>query len=236
MIPPHYGIDVFCIPLADWQPHGNALFSYLQPAEFSDSTQSVSDQRRLVRAMLRIIVGLYTRQEPRNVRLEKDTSGKLMVASSPNTPLQVTVSHTHDRALIAVSGYAHIGVDIERVVYRRNMDEIAKKVFSETQNQLLISCSPAKRQRQFHAFWCRKEASAKVSGSGFMSMFQKETTKREMYHIEIVQPPGYVAYLASDQVIQKVHTYAIKPLNDCRHMMYDIERIECEGAHVYEKN
>jgi phosphopantetheinyl transferase len=236
MIAPHYGIDVFCIPLSDWLPYGNALTSCLSPTDFSDSKQSVSDQRKFVRALLRMIVGVYTHQEPEEVCLEKDASGKLTVAASPIMPLQVTVSHTDDRALIAVSGYARIGVDIERVVSRRNMGEVAKRVFSDAQNELLTSYHPAKRRRQFYTFWCRKEANAKVFGSGFMSMLQKETTDSKTHYFEIVQPPGYVACVASDHAIHKVDMYAIKPLNNDVRMMYDIERIECEGSHAYEKN
>lgn len=86
-------------------------------------------------------------------------------------PLHFNLSHSGDLALIAVSQFGGVGVDVER--WRTNVEhlEIAERFFSPFERDALRALSgngddPEPMLRGFFSTWSRKEAYLKATGHG----------------------------------------------------------------------
>jgi 4'-phosphopantetheinyl transferase len=81
--------------------------------------------------------------------------------------LRFNLSHSGDWALIALAEGREVGVDIERHSPRRDLDRLARRVFSE--HELVgweAAAGDEDRVDLFFALWTRKEAFAKGLGEG----------------------------------------------------------------------
>jgi 4'-phosphopantetheinyl transferase len=88
---------------------------------------------------LRGVLGHYTGQEPGEIELRFGERGKPMLAD-PDTPLRFNLSHSGDRALIAVAGEREVGVDVQLI--------------------------GARHPPGYYREWTRREAVAKCHGVG----------------------------------------------------------------------
>ena len=89
-----------------------------------------------------------------------------LVADGKPSPLTFNVSHSADRALVAIGNTA-IGVDIECLERDGDLDLIAKGVFTAVEQAALEATSGAGRVALFFRLWTVKEALIKARGSGF---------------------------------------------------------------------
>jgi len=126
------------------------------------------DRGRFVRcrAGLRGLLGRYLDRSPESVRLELGPHGKPHLAEGDGA-LQFNVSHSEDRAVIAVAAGRAVGVDIERIDPRRASDGIAERFFSPDEVAALRRSPADVRSEVFFRCWTRKEAYLKARGEGF---------------------------------------------------------------------
>ena len=90
-----------------------------------------------------------------------------------------SIAHAHRLSVAAISDSADalLGVDIERIDTKRDIDRIAEKFFSEGEKQRLYS-SPDKL-REFYSVWTAKEAMMKQGGEGMISVMSSDSVKAE---------------------------------------------------------
>lgn len=91
--------------------------------------------------------------------------------SLPGHPLAVSISHSGDRVLVALSAGAPVGVDVEQLS-RVNPEELVRHVLGDGEH--------APTRPEFFCYWTRKEAVVKATGDG-LRMSLPEV---------VVSPPG----------------------------------------------
>jgi 4'-phosphopantetheinyl transferase len=118
------------------------------------------DRFIVVHGILRRVLDSYLPQAP---TLIYGTNGKPALACGG---LHFNLSHTDDRALIAVSATGELGVDLERVRLEPDAARIADYCFSPSERKALSLVPQARQAEAFFKCWTRKEAFVKALGDG----------------------------------------------------------------------
>lgn len=127
------------------------------------------DQKRYViaHAALRAILARYTSEEPANLKYVDGQSGKPKLASPwAASGLEFNLSHSHERALVAVNSGAEVGVDIEFVRADFKFHEIASHFFTKREVAALRELPEELQRHAFYKCWTSKEAFLKARGTG----------------------------------------------------------------------
>jgi len=118
-------------------------------------------------AALRLILSRYTGRPAKHIQFFKGPKGKPYLSPELEaTPLQFNVSNSGERALIAVTQEAQVGIDLEghrEVTYG---DSVARRHFSPAEYAQLPRVDNPQWLNHFFNCWTRKEAFIKVTGEG----------------------------------------------------------------------
>jgi 4'-phosphopantetheinyl transferase len=79
-------------------------------------------------------------------------------------PLHFNLSHTDGLAACAFSRGHPLGIDVEKIDFRRDFRPLMRKVLSESEQRLLALCSAADCLPTFYRLWTLKEAIIKGIG------------------------------------------------------------------------
>jgi 4'-phosphopantetheinyl transferase len=143
----------------------------LSPAEKVRATRFKfqRDQRRYVvaHAGLRSILSEYINISPAALEFFSGPNGKPELTPTYGTPpIKFNLSHSHEVAIVAVTGRGEIGIDVEYVKRDFPFEEVAKRFFSAKEFAVLTAL-PAHLQRvAFFKCWTSKEAFLKAKGTG----------------------------------------------------------------------
>jgi 4'-phosphopantetheinyl transferase len=118
------------------------------------------------RAFLRILIGRYLRTEPSQVRFNYGSNGKPFLATAQDDALRFNLSHSKDFALYAVTYGREIGVDVERISERVEVNSIAERFFSAPEVAAFRALPGELKRQAFFTCWTRKEAYIKARGEG----------------------------------------------------------------------
>lgn len=120
------------------------------------------------RGALRTLVGRYAGMPPEKLRFEYNQYGKPALAEELNVSLlQFNLSHSGELALYAFTYGRELGIDIEWTRRRIDqIDQIARRYFSEAEHTALSALPEHLRQQAFFNCWTRKEAYIKARGQG----------------------------------------------------------------------
>lgn len=138
---------------------------------------------------LRAILGLQTGENPSHLAFGENAFGKPHVVGRPS--LNFSLSHSGDRAVLAIRQGSLIGIDIEHV---RTVEygEIAARYFC-TNEAAWIDTRPREEERRtaFFQTWTLKEAVVKAMGLGMsMPLSQFEISAADAPPRMVVPPPG----------------------------------------------
>ncbi|HEX4817136.1 MAG TPA: 4'-phosphopantetheinyl transferase superfamily protein [Nonomuraea sp.] len=86
-----------------------------------------------------------------------------IVAAGP--PLHVSVSHSGDRVVVALTGEGPLGVDVEAVP-SEPVDDLARCALTRDERLALEALPREERYEAFTKVWVRKEAALKATGHG----------------------------------------------------------------------
>jgi 4'-phosphopantetheinyl transferase len=127
------------------------------------------DRDRFVtfRAILRSILSLYLHRSAQSLRFRYGLHAKPFLEREPNDQdIRFNLSHSRNRALIAVTVGRDIGVDLEH----RNTDlesvRLACRFLTESESAFIYRHDPDEQPDAFLACWTRKEAWIKAIGCG----------------------------------------------------------------------
>ncbi len=174
---------------------------------------------------LRQVLESYTGISAAELRFERGIGGKPFLAVPDDAPLNFNLSHSGDRALIAVAKGRPVGVDIERIDPDVDAVGIAARFFSRAEHAALLAADEAVRLQKFFRLWVCKEAYIKARGesiSGRLATFSidvsDETDVRlsedalaphapQRWHIRLlkIDPSGYAAAVAVEGAVGGVH-------------------------------
>ncbi|MEV4502456.1 4'-phosphopantetheinyl transferase family protein [Streptomyces klenkii] len=125
--------------------------------------------KRRLRAEARAWVGdrLAERLQapPARVRWERSRAGKPRLAHDPG--LYVSYSHSGGAVVLAVCAGGPVGVDVERVVARPHLPELAAECLAPAESAAWREAAPGRQAYEFARLWTRKEAVLKAWGRGF---------------------------------------------------------------------
>jgi 4'-phosphopantetheinyl transferase len=130
-----------------------------------------ADRGRFVasHAALRRILASYLGAAPASLTFGAGTHGKpFLDAPAPGRSLRFSLSHSADLALVAVSLGREVGVDVERVRPRADLEGFAARYFSPRERDALARVPPGDRLRAFLEIWTLKEAYLKACGDGLV--------------------------------------------------------------------
>lgn len=127
------------------------------------------DQKRFIagRGMLRQMLGLYLAIPPQDIRFKYASHGKPLIhTDSKHQVLHFNLSHSAGVVLYAFAHNQPIGIDLEGIKRKVEIEQIAKRFFSPEEIHSLQQVPPHIQSDLFFQYWTRKEAFLKAIGKG----------------------------------------------------------------------
>lgn len=119
------------------------------------------------RGLLRVFVNFYSTIPTEKIKFITNDFGKPSLSLADNNPhLLFNLSHSKNFLSIGFSSNNHIGVDVELMKPLKNHVEIAKRFFSASEVEQLLSFPTDRILDGFYSCWTAKEAVIKLSGEG----------------------------------------------------------------------
>ncbi|MCP9438460.1 MAG: 4'-phosphopantetheinyl transferase superfamily protein [Nitrospira sp.] len=141
--------------------------SILSDNERARADRLVSDLHR--RWFIAAHAGLWkllNRYCPRHADLtiERTITGKPYLRDVPS--LRFSLTHSYERALVAIAEDRDVGVDLEKVRPEVDVLNLARRFFSKQDQKFVEGQEPAGMHERFLMTWVAREAAAKVDGTG----------------------------------------------------------------------
>ena len=159
-------VHLWRFPLVSQEPLEHLLDE--QELQRAKSLLRPDKARALVvaRARLRQILAGYLALAPQELTFAYGPVGKPELVGLVAPPA-FNLAHSGNWGLCAVAGRGEVGVDVETITPALDYASLARRFFSEAENQWLRDCREARRRRCFFRIWTRKEAWLKGKGGGF---------------------------------------------------------------------
>lgn len=125
-------------------------------------------QYQVAHGCLRKILSSMLNIPGSELTFQKQLHGKPFLANLPSgaPSLHFNISHSKDYAVIGISSYAPIGVDIEMIRPDLPAEKIAKRFFHPNESAAFLSLPESERLLWFTRHWTMKEAFVKAIGDG----------------------------------------------------------------------
>lgn len=122
----------------------------------------------ITHGILRFLLANYLNKKPEAIKFEYGLHGKPAVNNGRKHGYALTfnMSHSHEVAIFGFTKDNEIGVDIEYIKEKIEYEDLAKRFFSDNENQDLQKISTNRRKQAFFNCWARKEAFIKAIGKG----------------------------------------------------------------------
>ena len=185
-------VHVWCASLEQPTPLVQQLAQTLSEDERirGDRFYFERDRTRFIvgRGLLRTILGRYANIEPKQLQFCYGSRGKPALTNTvTGGMLHFNLSHSQGLALYAVTRDRQIGIDIEHMHQTSDVEQLAKRFFSNREYTVIRSLPSSQKQEAFFNGWTRKEAYLKATGEGLAQLEQ----------IEVSLAPGEPARLLS---------------------------------------
>jgi len=153
---------------------------------------------------LRRILARYLECLSGSVGFDYGPQGKPSLVKQHRSDFNFNLSHSGDWAIIAVSAGPDIGVDVEEVKDKDNLQQLGDYAFDKAEKRLFAAFSPTRKQRGFYRLWTAKEARLKMLGVGLGNM---NKVVMPVYEHFFVPAKGYVAAFAVDHHVARIVRY-----------------------------
>lgn len=161
--------------------------------------------------------------------LARTERGKPFAPALPH--IDFNLSHAKDHVLIAVAREQPVGVDLERLDRRIEIEDLARRYFSVAEAEALDRLTDALRPTAFLRLWTCKEAVLKALGEGIafgldrvafgldaggfptgVTELVPEAGSAESWRLALLEPtPGFLGALAWSGPERKVRTFRAGP-------------------------
>lgn len=115
---------------------------------------------------LRQILARYTGMEPKHIQYQFTHYGKPHLSKDAQSNIEFNLSHSYERAMVAISKRQPVGVDIEYIRPTDDIASLAKRYFSPKEYQQFTELPKEKMLLGFFNAWTRKESYIKAIGEG----------------------------------------------------------------------
>lgn len=164
-------IDVWQTSLSLFEQN-NAL-SELETLLTASDKQQISMLKRaperkvktVSRAFLRAVLAKYTGLQPTEIEFRQGLHGKPEIANA-GYQLEFNLSHSDNVLACVICKDKPVGIDIERIRFKRNLKALVKSLFSESEYDEFEALSELKQEQYFYDRWTLKESLIKATGKG----------------------------------------------------------------------
>ncbi len=192
-------VGVWIVDLDDARaPQGSELAAGLSGDELARaSSRSIDVARRWLRShfALRRILGACLDQDPASLKIESTELGQPFVDGARG--FAFSLSHSWDRALVAVSRAGAVGVDVERIRPGLHETAIAQRIIGGDASETLEKTTPSSRTDAFFRMWVRHEAALKCRGVGLVAAIGSDVADG-LAVTDVEVGVGYAGALAID--------------------------------------
>lgn len=121
---------------------------------------------------LRAVLSRYLEVAPDVVAMDRSATGKPFLTKEQQDQSAITfnLSHSHDRALIAVSKAQEVGVDLEFVRPEVEVAKLSERWFTRSEHAAIMQATEEQRATSFFRYWVVKEALLKAQGIGLQGL------------------------------------------------------------------
>ncbi len=147
------------------------LKEYLNPEELQRLQRYTHEQAQqqylAARGRLKQLLAGYLGTVPNMIQFELGEYGKPRLAGTNiDNGLVFNVSHSGAVALIAISKNRTLGIDVEKINGRHNLQGMAQRCFSHQELNNWNQLDEPRKTTAFYTYWCAKEAFLKATGRG----------------------------------------------------------------------
>ena len=164
------GIIVFDFSLLPGQARVHALLPHLDAGEHERANRFATPALRelfiVAHGQTREILAGLLGTKPEDLRFVYGREGKPCLPELAALALEFNLTHTSDRALLAVARGRRVGVDLERLRPMPDALDLATRYFHPKEIQALCQQDPVTRAAAFLSAWTRKESYVKAVGGG----------------------------------------------------------------------
>lgn len=125
----------------------------------------LQDKYLATRAMVRTCLSRYANVAPADWQFATGEQGKPYLLNAP-LALSFNLTHSGERAVLAISLDTPLGIDIEQLSRQRDYLGIAQHYFHADEVEQLMACTEEQQYRFFFQLWTLKEAYLKARGTG----------------------------------------------------------------------
>jgi 4'-phosphopantetheinyl transferase len=158
------------------------------------------DRWTVARGSLRQILSQYLDLTPEQIVFNYGAQGKPTIEANP---IQFNLSHSHDRAVCAISAKYPVGIDLE-YIHPIDAAGLVDRFFSRSEQAVFHTLPESQQQAAFFHAWTQKEAYLKACGTGLSTPLDQ---------IEVSIDPDTPAQIISAPIagIWQIHKLEISP-------------------------
>jgi 4'-phosphopantetheinyl transferase len=142
------------------------LSQYLNDREHQRAAKFINplhrDRWTVARGSLRQILSQYVDLTPEQIVFSYGAQGKPEIEGNP---IQFNLSHSHDRAVCAISAKYPVGIDLE-YIHPIDAAGLVDRFFSRSEQAIFHALPVSQQQAAFFHAWTQKEAYLKACGTG----------------------------------------------------------------------
>jgi 4'-phosphopantetheinyl transferase len=197
---------LWCIDLTNTKLDSLHFLLSVDEAQRADKFVFDKDRNTLLRSRvaLRLILGRCLNLHPGKITFCYNEHGKPEIDFPTSTPINFNLSHSGEKAVIAVSWNRRVGIDLNHLGQTRDWPPIVKRSFSSAEQEALLQVPEAEKQTVFYRVWSQKEAYTKALGAGFTYGFQNFTV--------VVDTEATAGLVADDKAQSAANEWAIVPV------------------------
>jgi 4'-phosphopantetheinyl transferase len=149
--------------------------------------------------LTRHILAKYEKQTPGELDFAISESGKPFLQSRlrGKSAIEFNRSHSGDVWVLAVARDAAVGVDIEQIRPRAQMEAIVQRWFEPTEREQFLNLPEDEKILFFHQSWTQKEAVLKVWGVGLVRLTDYAAYAAKTWNQPLVVSPGFAGCIAA---------------------------------------
>ena len=164
-------VQVWRIDLSDEDSDETAYLSVLNSEETERAGRlrvgQVRTQFLAGRSCVRTLLGAHLEIAPEEVPIVAAAYGKPELASPYSGRVYFNVAHSRSTVLIALNLTAPVGIDVEYLDRKTEVEEVARHSLTQQETVALLSIDDTTaRSKFFFECWTRKEAVVKADGRG----------------------------------------------------------------------
>ena len=135
---------------------------------------------------MRLILSRYTNSHPESLVFSNNQQGKPLL-NHPSS-IQFNISHSGDRALLAIGKEHELGIDLENFS-ERPYEGIAEHLFSPNEIKTLHQVTNPLKPLVFFHIWSQKEAFIKACGLGLAYPTQTFDVSPRLFENQLIYDP-----------------------------------------------